>query len=474
MQRRIRGSTLLALLALASGPPLQAADPFYLSVDVNIDGSFEYQQGFSNLEEAVDQINFDQLRQRASYTGSERVDTDFFMRGLSVVLQFPTDDLGIGSPRGAELVFQVLNPDGSFLIDERFTPTRDYSTTAEARKDSIEQLKDYLKTNQGALKKLLTAFARFSPLDPLAGNPDSLFSRRMKGDFDYGFTNKVSQIWGCGTSAFNFGNDAPIQVAAVGGVSDIFAEAQARSADLQAQNEIGFGLMASSTTAQIGAVGSRPASEFSTTGYVLPFSYTAKLDSDPRKKVRFDLPITYTDTEGAASYSLGVGLAYTHPLTDVWSLTPALGIGATGSEDLGAAGGVSAYSLTSAYTWRLGPLALSMGNSVGQYESLGLKLGDVEAEADISNTVFTNGFLLTGPSSLLAKNLVMELSLVDTRIMGDEVYVDAYDEIGVALGYVDTEMGVIDSYTKFGLSYLIGDGGGGDIESLRLNLTSRF
>jgi hypothetical protein len=35
-------------------------------------------------------------------------------------------------------------------------------------------------------------------------------------------------------------------------------------------------------------------------------------------------------------------------------------------------------------------------------------------------------------------------------------------------------MGVIDRYTKVGVSYLVGSGGDGDITSLRLNLSARF
>jgi hypothetical protein len=459
----------LGILGLALAvQPAHALDPFFLTIDVNNDGLDLYQQGYSSINDAVGGLDANRV---AGYSGTEAVTADLYLRGLEAELKYQS---GSG-----DLFFVVPDPEQPdnpdvHLIFQSFSPRNPNDSVEAQRRDTLEQLKDYLREDRGALKLLLARLARFSPFDALAGNPDSLFSRRMRGDFDHGFTNKVSQIWGCGTSAFNFNNDAPIQVAAVGGVSDIFADAQARAAALQAQNEIGVGLLATSTTAKVAASNSQPGGSVATLALTVPFSYTVKLDSDPRKKVRFDLPLTYIDTEGAITYSVGAGLAYTHPLMDEWSLTPALGVGATGSEDLGAAGGVSAFSLTSAYTWRLDSFALSMGNSVGQYESLGLKLGDVEAEADISNTVFTNGFLLTGPNALLAKNLVIEYSLVDTRITGDEVYSDGYDEIGIALGHINTEMGVIDSYTKVGLSYLVADGASGDISSVRLNLTARF
>jgi hypothetical protein len=115
-----------------------------------------------------------------------------------------------------------------------------------------------------------------------------------------------------------------------------------------------------------------------------------------------------------------------------------------------------------------------MGNAIGKYDALAVTIGDVEAEADISNTVITNGLLLTGPNSLIARNLVMEYSFTDTRITGDEVYADTYDEIAIALGYLRSRGGVIDSYSKVGLGYLVGKGDQDDISSLRLNLAMRF
>ena len=457
-------ASLACLVALSFAAPAHAGKkPFGVKVTGN-DGTgapATVDSGFSSVTETVDFLSPEVLRQYFPNADTGAIGATLDFRGLTGL----SVDFGDGS---GQLTFAVPQ----FGFSQTFGPAAASCQTqvecAAARRQALQELRKFLETNPQFLKKLLSALARFSPIDPLAGNPDSLFSRRQRGDFQHGFTNKVSQIWGCGTSAFNFGNDAPIQVAAVGGVSDIFADAQARAAQLQAQNEIGVGVSVASTTA------SSAGGDYGTLLYDVPLSYTIKLDSDPRKKVRVDLPLAYADIEGAATYSAGLGLAYTHPLSDVWSLTPAVAVGATGSDDLGSAGGVSSYSLTSAYTWRFDSFALSMGNGVGRYDALGLKIGDVEAEADISNTVFTNGFLLTGPNSLIARNLVIEYSFVDTRITGDDVYTDVYDEVGIALGYINTTMGVIDSYTKVGLSYLMAQGDFEDIDSLRLTLSARF
>lgn len=462
--RRLLGSILM----VACAAPAFAADPYYLDVYLNGNtGNPDFARGYSKLENAIDTLNVSTL-QSINYTGSEQLDVKFFLRGVDGLINY-----GSGSSDLSFTLDNVFFNNGRNTIT--FTATNAGAGTAAERANTLDQLKDYLKRNKDALKAILTAMAARSPIDPLAGNPDSLFSQRMRNDFNYGFTNKVSQIWGCGASAFNFTNDQPLQVAAVGSMGDIFADAQARAAALQAENEVGLGILASETSAKTGPSATPGAGgTMMTTELTLPFSYTAKFDSDPRKKLRFDLPVTYATTEGATSYMVGAGIAYTQPLSDMWSLSPAIGLGATGSPDLGSAGGVGSYSLTSAYTWRFDSLALSMGNSVGRYQSVAIKMGGYEAAADIKNTAFTNGFMLTGPNSLLARNMVVEYSIVDTRITGTELYSDAYDEIGIAIGHISTEMGIITSYTKFGLSYLIATGGPENINSVRLALTSRF
>lgn len=461
MKRIPSGRAAALMLAVALSVPAHATDPFVLDIAVyNVDNvPAEKTFGYSSLEEAIDKLDFSQLQNDFSYGGTEQVSVEANLRGLSALLDFANNS--------NSLLFVIsgvaIDPN-----DADGNGTDHVTFDGRTRQESIRMLKDFLKGNKAALKALLTRFAQISPIDPLAGNPDSLFGQRMKNDFNHGFTNKVSQVWGCSTTAFNFSNDSPLMLASAGETSGIFADAQARAAQLQAQNELSLGFSVASTKSE-GA-----GTTYGTNTVTLPFSYTAKLDSDPRKKVRVDLPLTYVDTEGAKSYSMGLGLAYTHPLADEWSLTPGISVGATGSQDLGSGGGVLAYSLTSAYTWRLPAFAVSMGNAVGQYKSLGIKIGDIEAEADINNTVFTNGLLLTGPDSLIAKNLVVEYSLIDTRITGDTVYSDSSDEIGVSIGRISTENGVIDSYTKVGLGYLMAKGASGDINSLRLTLVSRF
>lgn len=445
----------------------EARKPFELDFSVNNGADTLNDVGFTTVAEAIEEIDLDRLGDRLNYNpdGSQvLVNMDF--RGLGMTMEFAAS--------AGTLVFEVPG----LQINEQFVG-RGEGVRAQ-RADALDQLETYLEQNPDALKRILTRLAQVSPIDPLAGNPLSLMSQTQGRNFAHGFTHKVSQVYGCSTTAFNRHGDVqlaardegwalgcgiPVMVARAGDGGDLFREAQDRAAALRGENEIGIGLSYQSTTADV-AGGSYKSSSVN-----LPLSYTAKFNADPRKKFRIDIPLSYTDAEGAKSYSVGLGFAYTHPISDVWTLTPAVGAGVTGSEDLGSAGGVVSYSIASAYSWRIGDWGLSMGNMVGKYDSLGLTLGDIEAEADISSTAFVNGLLLSGPGSLLARDMVIEYHITDTRLTGDEVYAEYYDEAGVSVGWIKQRHGVITRYLKAGVSYLTGDR---DISGYKLNLALRF
>ncbi|HSW12260.1 MAG TPA: hypothetical protein VLI06_05425 [Solimonas sp.] len=441
----------LALAATLGTAGAWAADPFEL--DLAVDGQ-QKEFGFDNVDDAADQLDREALlREFPTYNDqTSTVFTDINFRGLDAELNFPA--------AGTLLEFHI---NGVELAPGQDT----VSFQGQTRDESIEMLKDFLKENKFALKNLQTRSAELTPLDPLAGNPASLMNQRMRGDFDRGFSHRVSQIWGCGCSAFELNRPQSIEVALNDAdMSSLFAEARARAAALRGENEIGVGIAGQSSRGK-----TANGNSYRTNLLQLPFSYTIKFDADPRKKLSFELPLSYMDSEGAASYTAGFGIAYTHPISDKWSLTPAAGIGATGSEDLGAGGGLASYSLTSSYSQRLGDWALSLGNSIGRYESVGIKIGDVEAESDVQNTVFTNGLMASGPTSLIAKNIVMEYYFTDTRLTGSELFSNRYDEVGIGLGFLKTEHGAITRYFKTGLSYLWGEN---DIDGLRLSLNLRF
>lgn len=465
-------------LALASACTLLcaqalAADPFELDIDIqdaqmqSIDMAMF---GGNNFEDIINQLNQAQLSQSSDYTGEEILLSTLDFRGIDVTLNFET----FGSTgAGAALRFFIPG-----IVDRTFD---EFNT----REENIDAFEDFVKANgDGILTALYQRLAAESPIDPIAGNPASVQSQTVRGDFQRGFTHRVSQVWGCGASAHN-GADQ-VMLASVGYACDeLFAElnpaalpaievAQAgdpgpglyddyydRIRAKRGENQVGYGI-------GYAAVSS---GDFDSTVLEVPLSYTWINNDNPSKKLQLRIPISLIDTEGAESYQVGLGLSYAFPLKEDWSLTPSVGYSVVGSEDLASGSALLSASVTSSYTMRFGGWGMNIGNMLGLYQTQKLKIGDFESDADISNTVMTNGIMFTGPGSLLAKSLVLEYFINDTRFFGDDLYSERYDEIGVNLGKLWSDGTRVTSFLKGGLSYTTGER---DVDVIRLSLAYKF
>lgn len=433
-------------LLMSATMPSMAADLF--TVRVVVDGSAERRFGFNNAESAFDQLDADRLSDEFNYNSASAVDTLLDFRGLPMQLEFAAASNTLLLDIPAIGVSEIFVGQGA--------------TPDDQRRDALRQAEDFFKSDGGANFRLVQReLVRSSPVDPLAGNPFSLQTRMIQSDFNRGFTHKVSQNYGCGTTAFRR-METPMMVASAEPVPDIFDDWERRFQKRRAGNEIGIG--ASAAFYESGP--------FDGLNINLPLSYSFNFDGDARQKLRIELPLSYADIDGALIYGAGLNLAYTHPLTDAWTLTPAIGAGVSGSEELASGGGFYSAAVTSSYTLKLGDWALSIGNGLGYYKSMSVKFGDYKSDPDIANTALTNGLLLSGPSSLLADNLILEYFITDTRLFGDALYSESYDEVGVSLGHVRFESeGVVDSYFKGSLSYLIGEN---DVKGIRVSLSYRF
>ena len=303
---------------------------------------------------------------------------------------------------------------------------QNFSNSATSRDVNKTDLFDYIKNN-GAdiMSRLQQKLAQVSPISPVAGNPASLQSRMVYDDFDRSFTQFASNI-----------KDADGQ-------------------ETSSNNLIGVGL----------SFQSMDTGRVKTDSVSLPLSYTIRSDLDPRKQWNFYAPITQTDTAGAKTYGVNLGLAYRFPINDEWTLMPGLGYGITGSVDLGTAAAMMATSITSQYTLKMDGYDLAVGNMVGYLQSNNLTVGDYSVDPKIANTVFRNGLLLSMPTSLLGPKKALEFSYILTNYTGSSLYSNQYQELGVTMG---TNKGANSarSYVRGGLTYLTGDNG---ITSLRLN-----
>lgn len=293
------------------------------------------------------------------------------------------------------------------------------------RNENISDLRQYLKSDGGnVLNQINQQLAKSSPIDPVAGNPNSLQSQMVMGDFDRNFTQSATNI--------------------------------RESTSGQTSNLIGVG--ASFGSFQQGGLTSQSAT--------LPLSYTFRSDLDPRRQLTIYAPISVNTVSGARSYAANLGVSYRIPINDEWALTPGFGYGISGSVDLGSAASMLAATVTSQYTLRMDGFDLAFGNTLGMYQSQRLNLGGYSIDPRIKNSVLRSGVLVSIPARVFDQKMSYEFSLINTLYAGTALYSQQYNEIGFTLGTnksADSSRG----YLRAGGTYLQGQNG---IKGFKLNI----
>jgi len=404
---RIAAVTLACLCATAA----HADDPFQLALTV--DGSSAFNQGYSKLEDLISQFSNAELSEVPGYTVNSAARGEINLRGLSgVVLSYEAN-----SPT---LRLQVA----ALGIDEQF---------AGANRDASEDLLDAWFKGEGKAQvtKLLNALAAESPIDPIAGNPNSLMAGMAGADFANaaGLPQMVGKAGEAGGERNFFG------------ISARFGQYSQRNFDSQVLS--------------------------------VPMSYT-HLMSDPRYALVIDLPLTYVKTEGSDTYSGSLGVGLRVPVAERWSLTPAVRAGAAGSVDLGAAGIIYSGSLTSHYAFQpVKQFDLALVNMVAYYSTDSVQAGDYDIGYDLQNTVFRNGLLASRGAgfSLIGTPMQWELQAVRTDYFGDELYSKSYQDFAVSLGTRKQSGRLVWNALRLGLTYTVGKG---DVDGVGANLGYTF
>ena len=385
--------------ALAAAGSCLAADLFVVDIS---SGSQTARATFSNAIDAVDAIEVANLSKYITYTGTEVVTGNVNFRGMPMFVGFLTAN-------SARLTFQVP----SLGIDKTFNGSG--ANVPAARDNAQNKLAEFLKNGNllGAIQKEL---ARVSPVDPVAGNPNSLQSVMISQQFQSSFTAQASNI-------------APPPPAP-------------GQPPQPTPNLIGLGV----------AAGSLKSGDFKSRSASLPFSYTVRSDVTPGHQFVVDVPVTVVETEGARTYSAGIGLTYRRPITSRWALAPAVGYAATGSPDLGSAAQIASGSLTSSYEFPAGRSAVAIGNMIGYYETLKFSAGDYSFNPDIHNTVFRNGIMASVPFNV-GSRFAVEYSYINTQFTGTKLYNNMYNEWGITVGSAKGVRGVL-SYVRAGVTYI--------------------
>lgn len=265
------------------------------------------------------------------------------------------------------------------------------SFTGATRDDSLKLFKDFIR-DAGNHHELLRAYAKFSPIDPIAGNPNSLMAQMGQADYLLGHLSPLS---GC---------------------------------------DCGWNAQPIVHQFQVGTyVGRAFSHEFDTTTVTLPLRYS--YSPDLHWAFILDAPITYNRNGGASSIfsSLGVGLRV--PIISEWSLTPTLRFGAGGSLDLCTSGSFVLAGLVSDYHYKFFNYVFSLTNYAGYISSTNLWLTGVNFNYHLHNYIFKNGISLTTCQALCLcqRPVNFSFSFIDSYFTKDPLYIRHYDEVGFSI-----------------------------------------
>lgn len=359
----------LLVLSLALSITLSAREPYKAGVAVGNDTAIITA---SNLLDLKRKLSSDSIQELIPlYTPTSAVAIGMDIRGLEAITGFAANSttLLVNIPRAGITV----------------------SFTGSTRDESLALFKEYLHDG-GRNTRLLRAYAKYSPIDPIAGNPNSLLASLGQADYELG---RLSPLAGC----------------------DCSWSAQPVVHQFQA------GLKG--TRSFIGG--------FDATAVTLPLRYT--YSPDLNWALIIDAPLTYLRNGGASSLYTSLGLGLRYPLTNAWSLTALSRFGSGGSLDLCTSGTFFTAGATSAYQMNFWDSVLTITNYAGYYTSTNFWLTGVNFNYHLQNYVFKNGFNWTSCEgfSFCNRTLNLGVSFVDTYFPSRKLYIRHYDEIGFSL-----------------------------------------
>lgn len=388
-------ASLYILLLFSPLTTISGRQPYHATISVNTETAKVSAPNLVDLKRDLSTENLELLL--VTYTPTSPVSIDINLRGLIAITSFAANSTAL-----------VVN-----IPNAGITRTFDGGT----RDQSIILFKEFIK--EGPLvPRLLKAYARHSPIDPIAGNPNSLMAQMARADY---LISELSPLSGC----------------------DCCWCAQ----PLIDQFQIG---------AEVGRAFSKG---FDTTIVTLPLRYS--FSPDYRWAFIIDAPLTYIRNGGASSLFGSVGTGLRIPLTCDWSITPILRAGAGGSLDLACSGSFFSAGVVSLYNYKVCNYVLSLTNYVGYFASTNLWLTGINFNYHLHNTIFKNGLSLTSCQGFVIcqRPINFKVSLVDTYFAGDRLFIRHFDEVSIAL--ITTHVNPCFEYDclSVGLDYQFGQKG---------------
>lgn len=300
------------------------------------------------------------------------------------------------------LTVNIVSPTGQIITQRDGTPCT-FSFNGLNRQQAFNTFDaavddDSSPTSRALLGCLARSFTRFSPADPLAGNPGSLQAALTRSALDLttgdSLVEQEEQQQGANTSSdpwlvgatFNTGSAGRFDIDRV-----------------DARIQRGF-----------------------------------RIFEGNRALLKFDLPFNYARINGVDSYSAQIGLGLEVPLIDrKWSIEPRIGYGAVYSANAGSVGHILQASVASRYVINgLGRGRLIIGNMVGYGQTLDTPGTQANINPDLKNWSLRNGLAYDLPlkARLFSRGSSMRASYSFTQYLGSDLRNNSFHEATISFG----------------------------------------
>jgi hypothetical protein len=322
------------------------------------------------------------------------ISTVFDIRGATAVAGYQQNS--------SILTINVVSPNGQ-LVTLRNGSACSFTFNGVDRQQAFNAFDaaiddDASATSQTLLGCLARSFTRFSPADPLAGNPGSLQAQLTRSALD--LTNGDSLV---------------------------------------EQDEQPDGANTPNDPWLIGAtynVGS--AGRFDIDRVDARVQRSFRIFEGNRALLKFDLPFNYARINGIDSYSAQIGVGLEVPLVGrKWSVEPRIGYGAVYSENAGSLGHILQGSITSRYVINgLGRGRLIVGNMVGYAQTLDTPGTQANINPDLKNWSLRNGLAYDLPlkARLFSRGSSVRASYAHTQYLGSELRNNSFHEATISFG----------------------------------------
>ncbi|HIL80424.1 MAG TPA: hypothetical protein EYG54_04070 [Myxococcales bacterium] len=416
---KVLPAALVIFLSVLLSGPVVARDLFRAVITLDGQTGVNSTNSLGNVTDLFDETALSALFPTADYVpGFTAFSVALDLRGVASSVSYLEDS--------GNLRFKV--PVAGIDLDF-FAATRDLSEA---------EFEDWLKgngvqsgTSEESVTALLRAFVKGSPVDPVAGNPNSLQSRMFQNDFGLG-------------SLGPFLGDFP---------------ADADTPPSLWKLDLDFGYFAAGPY----------------DGQTYDFDIAFGWQLSRRLALVTDLGMTFSVDEGEALAGIGnFGLGLQGRISDGWNLALVVRGGVAGSIDVGAVGAMVSVSLVNHMRFDFSQYRLEMSNMVGVASSIdGIEIEDIRLDYDnLTNVVLKNGFSLHRDLGQVvgSRSLRARLFLTDTLFFGDDLWLEHSDEIGLGIGMASKSGIRTYDPVALDLSYVFGT----DYDALKLRLSLRY